>query len=323
MKRLIGLAMSLAVLATAVWAFAPRPLPPFPATALRPDGLQINGIARAGERLVAVGERGRILFSDDQGRDWRVAAVDKPQGATLTQVAFADTRHGIAVGHSGLILRTEDGGTHWQQVAFDAQSSDPLLGALAQRNGPWFAVGSFGKFLVSSDQGRHWEEAARNVNPAMQDRHLNAIAGDGQGRLMLVGEAGLVLRSTDGGSRWEPVKTPYEGSLYGVLPLRDGAWLAFGMRGNALRSDDFGTTWQAAETGLRTSFFGGAELPDGRIVLAGQGGTLVLSADGGRHFAPLPAGSPQTLAALVPAARDKLALGGSSGLAGATLAANR
>ena len=102
MKRLIGLAMSLAVLATAVWAFAPRPLPPFPATALRADGLQINGIARAGERLVAVGERGKILFSDDRGGDWRVAAVDKPQGATLTQVAFADSRHGIAVGHSGL-----------------------------------------------------------------------------------------------------------------------------------------------------------------------------------------------------------------------------
>jgi len=37
MKRLIGVAMSLAVLATAVWAFAPRPLPPFAATTLRPD----------------------------------------------------------------------------------------------------------------------------------------------------------------------------------------------------------------------------------------------------------------------------------------------
>lgn len=205
MKRLIGVAMSLAVLATAVWAFAPRPLPPFAATTLRPDGLQVNGIARAGERLVAVGERGQILFSDDQGRNWRTAVVDHPQGAALTQVVFADSRHGMAVGHSGWILRTEDGGAHWQQVAFDARSSDPLLGAWAQAGGPWFAVGSFGRFLVSRDQGRHWEAAA---DKAMQDRHLNGIAGDGQGRLMLVGEAGLVLRSPDGGSRWEVVKSP-------------------------------------------------------------------------------------------------------------------
>ncbi|MCY1187652.1 hypothetical protein D9M73_286560 [compost metagenome] len=57
-------------------------------------------------------------------------------------------------------------------------------------------------------------------------------------------------------------------------------------------------------------------------MLAGQGGTLVMSADGGRHFTALPAGSPQTLAALAPAGKDTLALGGNGGLAGATLAAN-
>jgi photosystem II stability/assembly factor-like uncharacterized protein len=149
------------------------------------------------------------------------------------------------------------------------------------------------------------------------------MAGDTQGRLMLVGEGGLVMRSTDNGGHWETVKVPYEGSLYGALPLRDGAWLAFGMRGNVLRSEDFGTSWQPAETGLKTSFFGGIELPDGRIVLAGQGGTLVLSADGGRHFAALPAGSPQTLAALALATKDTLALGGDDGIADLTLAAAR
>ncbi len=114
-----------------------------------------------------------------------------------------------------------------------------------------------------------------------------------------------MLRSPDGGSRWEVMKSPYEGSLYGVLPLRDGAWLAFGMRGNALRSEDFGATWQAADTGRKTSYFGGIALPDGRVVLAGQGGTLVVSADGGRHFTALPAGSPQTLAALALPARTR------------------
>jgi hypothetical protein len=48
-----------------------------------------------------------------------------------------------------------------------------------------------------------------------------------------------------------------------------------------------------------------------------------MSADGGLHFAVLPAGSPQSLAALIPTGKDTLALGGNGGLAGTTLAASR
>ncbi|MGO4156285.1 WD40/YVTN/BNR-like repeat-containing protein [Cupriavidus sp. YAF13] len=321
MKKVIGIAMSLTVLAAAAWSFSPRPLPAFAATVLRADRLQLNGIARSGNRLVAVGERGTILLSDDEGAHWRLASVMPEHGAALTQLVFAggkDDKVGVAVGHSGWILRTTDGGEHWQQVAFDAAQSDPLLGVWGQATGPWFAIGSFGRFLVSHDQGGHWQSAA---TPLMQDKHLNGIAGDHQGRLMLVGESGLVLRSADGGSTWEAVKMPYEGSLYGVLPLRDGAWLVYGMRGNVLRSADFGASWEAAEVGLKTSFFGGVQLADGRIAVAGQGGMLAVSADGGRHFKPVAGGSAQTLAALIPATRgNALTLAGNAGIARFNLA---
>ncbi|KAB0633869.1 sialidase, partial [Burkholderia territorii] len=59
MKRTLpGLAMSALVLGAALFAFSPRPLPAFPVTAIHADRLQINGLARAGARVVAVGERG-------------------------------------------------------------------------------------------------------------------------------------------------------------------------------------------------------------------------------------------------------------------------
>jgi photosystem II stability/assembly factor-like uncharacterized protein len=147
----------------------------------------------------------------------------------------------------------------------------------------------------------------------MHDKHLNGLAGDKEGRMMLVGESGLVLRSSDAGGRWEPVKLPYDGSLYGVLPLRDGAWLVYGMRGNVLRSNDFGATWQPAVVGVKTSFFGGAQLPDGRIALAGQGGTIAVSADGGRQFTSQSASS-QTLSALLGTSGDRLIVAGDAGI---------
>ncbi|MBA5760704.1 sialidase, partial [Escherichia coli] len=60
--------MSALVLGAALFAFSPRPLPAFPATAIHADRLQINGLAHAGAtRIVAVGERGVILLSDDAG----------------------------------------------------------------------------------------------------------------------------------------------------------------------------------------------------------------------------------------------------------------
>ncbi|MBN3816731.1 sialidase, partial [Paraburkholderia sp. Se-20369] len=100
MKRsLPGLAMSALVLGAALFAFSPRPLPAFPATAIHADRLQINGLAKAGARIVAVGERGVILLSDDDGKHWRPASVTPDQPSTLTQVRFVTPSLGIAVGH--------------------------------------------------------------------------------------------------------------------------------------------------------------------------------------------------------------------------------
>ena len=79
-------------------------------------------IARAGNRLVAVGERGHILFSDNNAIDWQQAQV--PTRALLTAVHFASDTKGWAVGHDGLILATIDAGGHWvvQRDGLEQQS---------------------------------------------------------------------------------------------------------------------------------------------------------------------------------------------------------
>src|SRR3546814_9158629 len=56
-------------------------------SALAEHGL-INGLARAGKRLVAVGERGHILYSDDQANTWQQASV--PVRSALTAVSRSE-----------------------------------------------------------------------------------------------------------------------------------------------------------------------------------------------------------------------------------------
>ncbi len=69
-------------------------------------------ISPAGDRLVAAGEHGIVLYSDDNGSHWQQAAV--PTTRMLTSIHFVDGRHGWAVGHDGLILVSNDGGENWR-----------------------------------------------------------------------------------------------------------------------------------------------------------------------------------------------------------------
>ena len=69
-------------------------------------------IAAAGDRLVVVGERGHILYSDDRGASWVQARV--PTSVMLTRVFFLSDSLGWAVGHDGNILVSRDGGVNWE-----------------------------------------------------------------------------------------------------------------------------------------------------------------------------------------------------------------
>ena len=72
----------------------------------------LQASAVAGQRLVAAGARGHIVYSDDRGASWQQAKV--PVSADLTALHFVDARQGWAVGHEGVVLHTADGGASWQ-----------------------------------------------------------------------------------------------------------------------------------------------------------------------------------------------------------------
>ncbi len=71
--RALGLCLSL-VLGMVAPGAAAREAPPLEQAALiTPQAARsvLLGLARAGDRLVAVGERGIILYSDDNGANWQ------------------------------------------------------------------------------------------------------------------------------------------------------------------------------------------------------------------------------------------------------------
>ena len=278
------------------------------------DRSLILDVVALDDRLVAVGERGHILVSSDDGETWR--QIEVPTRAMLTGVAFADDRVGIAVGHDAVILRTTDGGESWEMVYSAPEDEAPLFDAWFADADNGVAIGAYGSHLRTADGGRTWEFEPIGDT----DWHLHTIARADDGRLFMAAEAGMVYRSDDSGASWIELPSPYEGSYFGVLPLDEATVLLFGLRGHLFRSEDAGETWVELDTGTVAMLTDGVRLSDGTIVIVGLAGTVLVSTDGGRSFSYSQQQGRRGISAVVETADGRLVLVGEFGVRNATLA---
>jgi photosystem II stability/assembly factor-like uncharacterized protein len=261
---------------------------------------------RFGNRIVAVGDHGYIVISDDFGKTWKRAKA--PAAPLLTAVDFLDDTLGLALGHDSVILQTTDRGETWTQVFAAPTEQRPLLDVLYVKKDFAVAVGAYGAYYESTD-GKTW--TGRKIT--QDDKHFNAILELGEGRLLLLGEAGTILASNDWGKTWSPTASPYKGSFFGAIVAEDGAVVAFGMRGRIFRSTNKGTAWTAVENASTASLVGGEKLPDGSIVLTGASGVALLSRDNGLTFQPIQTGTTRALAKAVPGENGVILLLGEGG----------
>ena len=125
----LGLSMALAAPA----AFALTDIIETPAlmSDLAPESL-LNDATRAGDRIVAVGERGHVIYSDDEGQTWTQAEV--PVSVTLNAVDFGSDSSGWVVGHSGVVLHSGDAGAV-HLYAKTALEREPLVLLRLARHG--------------------------------------------------------------------------------------------------------------------------------------------------------------------------------------------
>ncbi|MCW8858737.1 MAG: YCF48-related protein [Deltaproteobacteria bacterium] len=227
--------------------------------------------------LIAVGERGHLLISEDNGNNW--SQVQVPTRSTLTGVFFLDRQQGWVVGHDQVILRTQDGGKTWALVYENIEAESPLFDIYFLDAQHGYAIGAYGQFLESFDGGENWE--GRWISE--DDFHLNQIVPAGE-QLFIAAEAGTVYRSDDQGENWITLAPDYEGSFFGILPLGNNSLLLFGLRGHLFRSDDGGETWSQIETATEASLTNGLLLNDGTLIVTGLAGAILISQDHGNSF---------------------------------------
>jgi photosystem II stability/assembly factor-like uncharacterized protein len=313
-KRILGAAALVAAAAISAQAQDDGEAPaadvqPRPAEkmALTPKSLLLD-VTRAGEALVAVGDRGAVILSTD-GQAWE--QVDVPVRAALTAVHFPDPQHGWAVGHDAAIVATADGGKTWTLQNFQPAMEKPLLDVLFLDASRGFAAGAYSLLLATTDGGKTWSEVDA---PSIQDEegagpHFNSLTRLGNGNLFIAGESGMLAVSGDDGRTWSRLSSPYDSSYFGALPVGERGALVYGLRGNAYVTQDVRSgRWTKLQTNSVASMFGGTLLPGGERVMVGLNGVIfVADASGAVRSLQTPTGTP--LSAAVPHNGGLLAVG--------------
>ena len=305
--------------------------------------------ARIGNRVVAVGDRGYIVYSDSNGESWQRAKTP-PGTPLLTAVYFLDANTGWAVGHDSMILTSTDKGESWTKAFSAADEQKPLMDITFVDANTGFAVGAYGAFYGTTDAGKTWtsrklfestKAVAAPKAPAKkgkyesvgtkpgeaniddkaggkggdEDKHLNAIIKLGDNKLFVAGEAGMLAKSNNAGKTWAKVASPYKGSFFGAIQAQDGAVLIYGLRGRIYRSTDATLgNWKQIDNKTVASLMGSTRLPDGTLVLTGLAGTVLISHDNGLSFSLLPSGSTKALSSPLLGAPNALLLIGEAGV---------
>ena len=233
-------------------------------------------ITRAGDNLVAVGERGHIVLSRD-GENW-TQAEHVPTRSTLTTVFSIGDRL-WAGGHDAVILTSADKGKNWTRLHFDPERGQAVMDIYFTDEDNGVAIGSYGLYLYTADGGKTWDET---IVDEESDYHLNSLLDFGDGEWLIAGEAGLSYRSHDYGETWEGIDLPYQGSMWGALKTGEGCVLFYGLRGHVLESCDFGASWAEVPTGSESSVSGAAEFEE--VVVLGANGGIVLVRDDSSNF---------------------------------------
>lgn len=221
---------------------------------------------------------GLVMRTDDGGDNWRIAARLKTfELSALHSVWFADEKRGWVCGeiqHDGLsqaiILVTDDGGYNWNPQYFGVNDSSGIY-ALKFLNGRrGWAVGQ-NVILRTDDGGEHWLEQSYLDKYFFGVEFVNEHVG------WVVGGAGTLLHTTNGGETWvsKQLPTKYKGlwlsSVRFVSSMR--GWIA-GDNGVILATSDGGDNWELENAG-NSNFLRGLTIAGENIFAVGNEGAIL------------------------------------------------
>jgi len=266
----------------------------------------IFGVAHvSGDTYLAAGNYGKILVTTDGGVTW--ADQETPISTHLMDISSWDENRSVAVGNMGEILVTEDGGKTW--VAVESPKSDvanKLLKVHTYPDGEAWTVGEMGMILRSNDYGKTWIQMREEYDIFMNDivkvddntLYVSAEYGqffksvdDGQTwaefftdspnsfaaidarspqEVVMVGLAGVVVGTMDGGETWTYISPEQSGMTEHMMDIQwsdeINKWVAIGNKGKWMTFNSGLTDFEPKDLS-KTDFTSHSEM----VIVGGKG----------------------------------------------------
>lgn len=204
------------------------------------------------------------INSSTNGTNWSTAA------GSYYGVAYNGTNY-VAVGAAGNssdgYIAVSSDYVNWTNVT---PAWTPNYSAVAYGNGRFVAVGYAmsgytNSVVATSGDGIHW---SLHTNADSLD-NFYAVATDGKGTFVAVGDNGDTLRSTDNGTTWT-LGSSGAGTLYAISYI-NSQFVAVGYGGSVVYSTD-GSSWNSANYSDDGSVLSGITYGNGTYVMVGEDG---------------------------------------------------
>jgi photosystem II stability/assembly factor-like uncharacterized protein len=163
-----------------------------------------------------------------------------------------------------------------------------LFGVAIRPDNTIFIVGSKAMLLTSSDQGKTWLQRTlkeREGSDLFQDRDLYGIHFSPGAKIgWIVGEEGIVMKSTDGGDTWTRQQTGIKSNLFNLYPIDDQTVVAVGADGAIVRTGDGGEHWQVVKSPKLLSLFDVTFVDKNTGFAVGEFSTILTTTDAGQTW---------------------------------------
>lgn len=180
----------------------------------------------------AVGAYGALLETTDGGKNWENVSdrLDNEDQFHLNAIAAVKDSGTFIVGEQGSMFRSADDGQTWEKLEGPYEGS--LFGVIGTAQpATLLAYGLRGNLYRSTDFGSTWEQVELKATRGTLEFGLSGATLLDDGSIVIVGNGGSVIRSTDDGETFSVFNRPDRISVSAVTAAGNGNLILAGQGG--------------------------------------------------------------------------------------------
>lgn len=184
---------------------------------------------------------GKIYRTGNGGTSWVPVSVQTPE--TITGFYLFAPSVLYITGTNGYIARSFDSGVTWDAAGIQTNTNENLRDITYFDYQVGFAIGDNGQ-ISWTNGGSIWENL-----PKLTSEELNALSKLDSNSAVIVGDAGVILKSVDKAKTWKKINVPYTENLNSVDFWDKNLGFISGDNGLILQTKDGGESWVKIPSG--------------------------------------------------------------------------